>query len=299
MQSIRTSFAALAAALSISVIAQAQPRKQYNQTEQDLNQVQRDYYAIPYAMQLTVLTDAAKAGQGAIDESPKAAAAQQASMADAESFDVLLSNITTGKTSDIQSQKFTDFVTVPSAGQEIVHLTVTRPDQTVGDKYGSAKAKWGPPTERQPNAPDPSSLTMQDLFTEMDDANGSLFNRYVAYTVTLHYQGQSVNYKAICLFVPPGEPGPSAYSDHQTIDLYLNGNRYSDLRDAYRPDRILISSWRNIPALRAWLSAHTTADSSCTQMNQLCCSKGHCAIRQADFDRKMSEQIRGTGGSSF
>ena len=65
MQSIRTSFAALAAALSISAIAQAQSGKQYNQTEQDLNQVQRDYYAIPYAMQLTILTDAAKAADKA------------------------------------------------------------------------------------------------------------------------------------------------------------------------------------------------------------------------------------------
>ena len=130
MESIRTSFAARAAALSISVIAQAQSRKQYNQTEQDLNQVQRDYYAIPYAMQLRTYDAGQSREQGAIDESPKATAAQQASMADAESFDVLLSNITTGKTSDIQSQKFTDFVTVPGAGQEIVHLTVTpaRPD---------------------------------------------------------------------------------------------------------------------------------------------------------------------------
>ena len=105
--------------------------RQYNQTEQDLIRVERDYYAIPYAMQLSVLTDAAKAGQGTIDDSPKATAIQQASMADAESFDVLLSNVTTGKTSDIQGQRFTDFVTVPSAGQEIVHLTVIRPDQTL------------------------------------------------------------------------------------------------------------------------------------------------------------------------
>jgi hypothetical protein len=217
-------------------------------------------------------------------------------MADAESFEVSLSDITTGKTSEIQSQKLTDFVSAPGAGQEIIHLTATRPDQTVGEKYGSVKAQWGPPMERQPNAPDPSSLTMQDLFTQLDDANGASFNRYVAYTVTLAYQGQSVNYKAIYLFT---EEEHVPESNHQIVDLYLNGSRYSDFREAYRPDRILVSSWRNIPVLRAWLSAHTTTDESCTQMNQLCCPKGHCAIRQTDFDRKMSEQIRGTGGVAF
>lgn len=272
----------------------SQQTHQYNQTEQDIYQVQRDYYAIPYAMQLTVLTDAVKAGQGKIHESPKAVSSQQATMADAESFEVSLSNITTGKTSDVASQKFTDFVTVPGAGQEIVHLTVSRPDQSKDDKYGSVKAQWGPPAERQSNAPDPSSLTMQDILTQLSDVDATSFNRYVAYTVTLRYQGQSVNYKAIYLFTP-AEEGNGIQSNHQIVDLYLHGSRYSDFPQAYRPDRILVSSWRDIPALRDWLSNHTTDGGCPHQMNQLCCVKGRCAMTREDFDRKMSYPIKGTG----
>ena len=278
----------LTALLSISTVAvpqQSQPSHEYNQTEHDISQVQRDYYAIPYAMQLTVLTDAAKIGQGRIDESTI-----QPETVKAESFEVSLSGITTGRTSDIQSQRFADLVSIPGPGQKVVHLSAAEPAK--GDKYGFVKAVWGP-MEKQPPA-NASTMTMEDLFTDLDDLGSATFDRYVAYQVALHYQGQSANYKAIYLF-SDGNP-----RQHQTIDLYLSGIRYSDDPNAYRPVRILGSSWRNIPALRDWLLAHTTTDPGCSEMNNLCCVGGHCAMRRSDFDRRMSQPvIGGTDGISF
>lgn len=106
--------------LTIPTIAQPTP---YNPTDQATNQAQRDYYAIPYAMQLTVLTDAIKAGQGKLDDST----AIQASMADAESFEVSVNNIATGKTADIQNEELIDFVTVPVTGQEVIYLNAAEP----------------------------------------------------------------------------------------------------------------------------------------------------------------------------
>ncbi len=39
----------------------------YNHTEQEVYQVQRDYYAIPYGLQLSVLVEAVRSGKGKID----------------------------------------------------------------------------------------------------------------------------------------------------------------------------------------------------------------------------------------
>lgn len=256
----------------------------YNQTAKDIEHVERDYYAIPYAMQLTVLTNAAKVGKGVtIDE-----AAIKQPMANAETFDVSLSGITTGQTADIQTRPWSDFITIPGTGQEIIRLDVTRPNfnGTENAKYGSVTAQWGPMDKPDPGAPDPARLTMQDLLLKLDDLYATHFARFVAYTVTLQYQGRSVNYKAIYFF--SGDD-----LSHQIVDLYLQGERYSDFSIAYRPDRVLVSKWRDIPILHDWLVQHTLTDSKCTEMNHLCCIGGRCGMRKSDVDRKMTRQVMG------
>jgi hypothetical protein len=159
--------------LPIAVHTQTPTRTLPSQTERDIQQVQRDYYAIPYAMQLTVLTDAAKAGDGTINE-----AAIKQPMADAESFEVSLSGITTGKTADIQDQPWTNFVTLPAPGQEVVHLNVVNP--VAGENYGSVTAQWGPANKQQPGTPDVSSMAMLQLLQQLDDLYATSFTRYVA-----------------------------------------------------------------------------------------------------------------------
>lgn len=111
-------------------------------------------------------------------------------------------------------------------------------------------------------------------------------SRYVSYTVTLQFEGRSVNYKAMYLF-----SGDDPIHGHHIVDLFLEGSRYSDSPLAYRPDKLLVSKWREIPAIHDWLLANTSADVSCSQMNQLCCPNGRCAIRQIDYDRKMAVPI--------
>ena len=279
MATLRYQSIALAMLPLLPAIALTQPQSSpWLPPQGDIRQTVRDYLAIPYAMQLTVLVQAAKSGQGQVD-----AAAIKQPMADALSMQISLSGITTGKTADIQNQAFTNFVTVPDPSEDIVHLTVLKPALQNHEKFGSITAAWGP-LDKQQDTSKASDLTLEQLFTQLSDLYATTFTRYVAYTVMLQYQGRSVNYKALYLF----SDDPLKY---QIVDLFLNGSRYSNASAAYRPDLVLISPLRNIPAIHDWMLSHTTDNDQCGEMNQLCCLNGQCSLRRKDFDRKMNYHI--------
>ncbi|MGB6193345.1 MAG: hypothetical protein WBF42_12835 [Terracidiphilus sp.] len=267
----------------------------HDQTEQELYQVQRDYYAIPYGLQLSVLVEAVRSGKGRIDNLD----ATQQPMADAQSFKASVSDITNGKIADIQSQPLADFATIPAPGSNVVHLAVThRPIPDTDDKSTTLQATWGP-METQPPA-GLSSMTIGDLVGEMSAKTGQEFVQYVAYTVNLSYQGQSVHYKAIYLY--------STFTSlsHQVLDFYLKGTRYSDNANAYRPARLLRSQWREVPAVHDWLMAHTTTDPHCPNGDDVCCIRGQCAVSLEFMNKQMSRPpmvsqpaAGGTAGVSF
>ena len=210
---------------------QTQPAgKTYDQTAVDLAQVQRDYYAIPYAMQLTVLTQAAKREKGKVDD-----ATVQQPLADA-GLDVSLSDIKSGPTSDIKDRPWTDFVTIPASGQDVIYLDSINPAE--GEYYGTLKAHWGPWKPKADN-PEFAQLNTEAFLTKMTDVLGMDFTRYVSYSVTVQFQGRSLNYRALYLFA-----GDDPIHGHQIVDLFLQGPRYSDNQEAYRPDKLLVSKWR-------------------------------------------------------
>jgi hypothetical protein len=97
--------------------------------------VERDYYALSYATQLTIVMDVAKAKTGAINED-----ALQQTLAGA-TLNVSLANIQTGKTVDILSKPLTDFLTVPQEGEQALTVDVLSPGEN--EPYGSITAKWG------------------------------------------------------------------------------------------------------------------------------------------------------------
>ena len=286
----------LATAVFLPTGALSQTSQQYDLTAQELNEVQRDYYAISNGLQLSVLVEAVRSGHGKIDNLD----ATQQPMADAQSFKASVSNLTIGKIGDIQNQLVTDFATIPAPGSNVVHLAITHePIPDTDDKSTSIKATWGP-METQPSA-SLSSMTMEDLVGELSAKTGKQYLRYIAYSVNLSYQGQSANYKAIYLFAADDNP-----FDRVIIDLCLTGPRFSDNPNAYRPGRLLRSPWRDVPAVHEWLMAHTTMDSHCPPTIDPCCIEGQCAMSLDFMNREMSRPpmvaqptTGGPAGASF
>jgi hypothetical protein len=255
-------------------------------TQMYISLVLRDYYTIPYGMQLTVLANAARSGNGQID-----AKAVQQPLTDA-TMNISVSDLKTGQTAEIATRPFTDFVSVPKPDQEVLLLDVFRPVE--GEQYGSITAKWGP-MQKDPDA-DPSSLTgitMQQFLEKMGDTKGTIYTWFIAYNVALSFQGRSLNYKAMYILPAPAEDPEMK----QHLDMFLQGTRYSQFPVAFRPDRILRSNWRDIPAMHEWLSAHAMPDDQCVGANagSMCCVNGQCGLRKSDFDRRMKMPIRPTG----
>lgn len=255
-------------------------------TQMYISLVLRDYYTIPYGMQLTVLANAARSGNGQID----ANAVQQPLTA--ATMNISVSDLKTGQTAEIATRPFTDFVSLPRPDQEVILLEVLRAEGQ--GPFGSITAKWGP-MQKDPDA-DPSSLTkitMRQFLEMMGDTKGTIYTWYIAYTVALSFQGRSLNYKAMYILPAPAEDQEMK----QHLDMFLQGTRYSQFPFAFRPDRILRSNWRDIPAMHDWLSAHAMADDQCVGANagSMCCVNGQCGLRKSDFDRRMKMPIRPTG----
>jgi hypothetical protein len=253
-------------------------------TQSNIKLVERDYYTLPYGLQLTVLADAARKQNGQVD-----ANLLQQPLTDA-TMNVVLTDISAGQTADILARPLADFLTMPQAGQDVLHIEVLRAGE--GEPYGSIRGRWGP-SPRDPGV-DPGALngyTMQQFLEKMGDLHGTVLDHYVSYSVALSFAGRSVNYKAFYLF-------PAAEEDQvaQPIDMFLQATRYSQFPMAFRPDGILRSKWREIPAMHDWLASHTVPDNACSnaQMNSLCCVGTRCGLRQVDFERKMRWPLSGS-----
>jgi hypothetical protein len=261
------------------------PQEALNQYR--INQVVRDYLTIPYGMQLTVLANAARSGNGRIDPG-----AIQKPLEDA-SMNITVSDIKLGQTADIATRLFTEFVTLPDPNQEVILVSVLKPEGS--GPYGSITAKWGP-MEKDPDA-DPNSLTtmtMKQFLEKMGDLTGTIFDKYISYTVSLSYQGRSLKYKAMHV-LPAYAEDPQMM---QHVDMFLQGTRYSQAPAAFRPDHIMRSSWRDIPAMHDWLVSHAIPDEECAGVNAgtMCCSKGRCGLRKSESDRRMSNPVTFQGG---
>jgi hypothetical protein len=269
---ITTLAVVLSPVLSQGQAASTSPHSQYipvPQAEQDIRQVQRDYFATTYALPLTVLTEAAS--KGTIDDRDT-----KDSLAVAESMDISLADIKTGAVAEIVEQPWSDFATIPDPGQDILYIDAENPNDTT--HYGTVKAHWGP-QEKQNVDPAAAGKTMQELLEPLNALNNTTFTRYVSYTVKVTFNGRSMKYKAFYLFAEDPRK-------HQIVDLHMTGPRYTDASGAYGPSTLLYSKLRDVPQIHDWILAHTTTDERCQSQNQLCCLTGHCLYRRSDFDRK-------------
>jgi hypothetical protein len=252
-------------------------------TDRDILEVQRDYLAIPFSMQLRVLVDAAR--QGKIDQRAVRQPLEDAAL------NVSISAIRTGPVTDLGDRSWTDLITIPGAGDKIVQLDVANTDPE-HDTYGGVTAHWEP--FNQELLGDDVTLTMPQFLGKLRDITKVTYSRYATFKVALEFKGQKISYGAAYLFGKDDQSGDHVFP----LDLYLQGARYSSMAAPYRPDHILVSSWRDDPVLHGWLLQHTVTDERCQQMNQLCCLSGKCGIRRSDFDRKMAYPVFRPEGAS-
>jgi hypothetical protein len=233
------------------------------QTQRDISLVQRDYYAIPYGLQLSVLADAA--ANGDTDENK-----MQQQLAAAVP-DITLSNITAGATVQIMDRNLSDFVTVPQPGQDILFVEVV-PE---APRPGALQAWWGPITHPLPTIKTVGELLGKDTLS---------FPRYVALTVALQFQGRSVTYKALYL-IKNDKDMPVVAGD-----VFLETTRYSQFQAPFVPDVLIHSKARDNPMVRGWLSSHTVPDDACNESG-LCCVDDRCGIRRSEFEKEMAAPI--------
>jgi hypothetical protein len=244
-------------------------------SEQDIRQVQRDYLAIPYGLQLSLLAEAATSGT--LD-----GAEFRDAMTQARSLTISLTDIKAGMVKDIADRPWTDFATIPDPGAEVLYVDAEWTNDV--KRYGVVKVHWGDQEKHEEQA-GARSWTVAEMLEPLNALHNTTFTRYVTYTVSATYKERSVKYRAIYFRCEEDD------RKHQIVDLHMLGPRYSDTPGAYGPSAILYSKLRDVPQVHEWVTAHLTTDENCQEQNSLCCVTGKCLYRQVDYDRKFLRPI--------
>lgn len=196
----------------------------------DINVVKRDYDAIPYALRLSAVTDAAQ------NESVDA----ERLKASLESVpDITVGNINTGRTAQILDEDLASFLTVPEINQDILFVEV----DPNGQRRESLHAYWGPVTHQTPTAKTVGAWL---------GSEAAGYPRYISPTVTIKFQGRSLAYKALYLVRADGSMFPA--------DVMCECISYSQFQGNFSPDELLRAKGRNSPLIRSWIAAHASED---------------------------------------
>jgi hypothetical protein len=233
---------------------------------QDEQVVRNAYAKLAYAVQAhTVYDEVRKHPNIALPELTKKLQANELR------FDI--TEMSSGAISSIESRPYSDFVARPDA-QEVLHIA--HDEETFDEKGKRATSYFAVP---QWSA---GSRTQEDWDTPVGTAlaisgNKGRYDRYVAATITVRFQGRSRTYRALWLF---------SNSDLMAIDT-VTGNsiaRNFATESAY-PSVLTDTSLRSHPAVNEWLASTQRFEPSCkTGKQDVCCdSSMHCGVHSEDL----------------
>lgn len=208
-----------------------------------------------------------------------------------------LSDFKTGNITDIASQSWGQFVTVPASGQQILKSgsnTTNYNDSGHAVSWSGAEVDWQPAPQ---GAPDIEkyvlSLTVNQAISLAAPQWASVpvtYSEYAAFTVNASYQGRSTGpHKAIFLF------GTDAHGNKFIVpnDLLSGGQALADLlmKPTY-PSGLLQSRMREIPMIAEWIRLNTVSTSEClSKQSDLCCTQGKCGLSSVDINRDLSQPL--------
>lgn len=248
---------------------------------------------------LTSIHEPVRAAMAADRGEPVDAASLNRKIDDAR-LDITLSNIKTGPIAEILGQKWLEQVDMATPPKEMLSVQVGTDNY---QEIGKGKVSWQTATAQWQPSPDaaPSDLVAviktwtvgRALSLEQERLkDGVTYTRYATYTVTIHYQGKTNTYKAMCFFGKDAKGLDKALPE----DGYLESNAFTMGGSVSSldmlPTGLLRTHLRDYPPLKEWLQAHAVTGPNCrTGAGEFCCVEDRCGITTADLNRELSQPV--------
>lgn len=194
-----------------------------------------------------------------------------------------LSDVRVGYANDILTEKYSSLATKPSGGRVIRTGLVTQPGDT-GTESTFATAAWSDGQTVTENWEVPTS----EVFKVIHEEQGITVSRYLACTVTLDFQRESITYKAVWLF-GTGRNGAPITQDGDNV-AGINGSALHALMDkTIYPSVILDTDLKDAPGVREWFQANTAPDCGNTKRD-VCCDSStiQCGVSTTDLERSLN-----------
>jgi hypothetical protein len=233
-----------------------------------IDTVMYDYWTWAYGLDLSTLAHAKNVRNA--DDAEK--------LLGQNKLEISVNDVSMGLVSDIASRSWTDFEDSPQKGSMILLANVTPDDQQ--NDLATITVKWAP--EEQVRDMAKRNVTMEQAIAGMNPGGPPpAFTRYVAYTINLSFQGKSLRYKALSLFVN-GDPAPLV------VDEFLVATQhYSNKPLAFLPLSLLPHGWQDNPVLHDWVQDHIVNSGLCKAEGELCCVHGRCGVTKDEFQRQI------------
>ena len=198
-----------------------------------------------------------------------------------------LTDVRSGKISDITADKYADLVTEPD-GRDVIHATVASIDYTERGKkvtMDTVSAQWG----KGQTVNEDWNVPLSKLLPAIQDQNRAAFSRYVACTVTVDYQGKQETYKALWLFGQDYDSNPYTVAGDTIIGINGNSLHHVANHPIY-PAVLLETPSGDKPEIRDWFAAHVVP--SCGVDHDSCCDTQslQCGISAANLQRSLGER---------
>jgi len=263
-------------------------------TQDEETMIRSTYGQLVYLTQVKVASDAAMntiAGAAAPD---KAQIAQQLSQAEVQ---ITLSNFKTGPLSDIEGQRWMNFVS-PTVPRDRLYIQVG--DQQFTDNglpaedWKTATAKWVPAHVMSPEAIAAfRDLTVHQALIDPKSASvfgNNVYTRYTTFTMSVTFQGKTLSDKAIAFFGT--DPKGHEVMTPENPVLGFGGSLPTEVNDTLYPKGLMHSRLRDTPVLADWFASQAISASSCTNVKRtLCCSGSRCGISVTDLQEELSTPL--------
>lgn len=178
-----------------------------------------------------------------------------------------LSDFKVGNVSDLRDKKYGDLVSKP-AGREALMVTPVRQDQRENDETVTtdmAEAKWRTEQTVQENW----DIPVIDAIRMAERNTSSQLSRYASYSVTLTYQGQTRNYRAMFLFGVDAQGNAFVFPIDTVVNINGGAVEYF-ASHAIVPDVFVKSKLKNSAVVREWLTRHSSF-SCMSAAGDVCC----------------------------
>jgi hypothetical protein len=251
------------------------------------------YGQLAYLTQVKVASDAALSAIAGttID---KTQITQQFNQAEVQ---ITLSDFKTGALSDIEGQKWMNFVS-PTAPRDTLYIQVgtqqfTDNGQHIED-WRTATARWIPAHVMSPEAIAAlRDMTIHQVLIMPENASvfgKNVYTHYTTFTASVTYQGKTMSDKAIAFFGT--DPKSQEAFTIQNPVLNFGGSLPSDVNDSFYPKGLMHSRLRDTPILSDWFVSQALSASSCTAVKHtLCCSGSRCGISVTDLQEELSTPL--------